>query len=548
MSPSLPSAPRPPAPAAPAAPPAPEQSLAERCLRLEATLRQAEARHEALVEGSPGPVLVHRDGLICYANLACQRLWAGTLVGTDLRDSLQAEDRALVEPPAGGGVTEQPAPIVELRLHLQAGRELVVESQGRSIEFRGHPATLLVLHDVTERRRADEARQLLQLQVAQSQKVDAVARMAGGIGHDFNNLVSVIWAGAAAAQSLLDEKHPAQAELSMTVKAIGRSVDFVRQLLDFSRKSTAAPRLVDLSSSLAATATMLRRLLGETVDLASVHTEPIWPVLVDHGRLDQALAHLAVNGREAAPGHGRLELNLANVTLPAGIGPVSLVPGQYVRLTLSDDGCRLDETTRARIFEPLFTSKTPGAGAGFGLAGVRDTLEEMGGAVTVESRAGAGARFLLFLPRHTDAVPAPLPSPARVASDATARSRGKTVLVVEDEAAALTVVGDLLRRAGYDVLTAPSPTAALAVFKAQGGRVDLLLTDVIMPTLDGDQLARQLMALAPGLRVLYMSGYPADILADRLQATPSAGFLPKPFTPTMLFSQVRRLLDAPLST
>jgi two-component system cell cycle sensor histidine kinase/response regulator CckA len=523
----------------------------EKCRRLEAALRESEHRYQVLVEHNPDPVIVHRDGVIVFANPATARAWGATgaddLVGLDLRLLVHPDDREIAEArllEAGAG---RSVPLMELRLcHPADGRTIVVESQAEPIHYLGAPAVMVVARDITERRRAEVSRLQLQSQFAQAQKMEAIGRMAGGIAHDFNNMLTVILAATEMAQAAVGEDSPAQEELNTVREAALRSAEFARQLLAFSRRSAGTPRPVDLTATLQNSVRMLRRLLGEAVQFDLAMSESPWNVYLDPGRLDQILANLAVNGRDATAGHGNLELRVANVTLLAGAGPKSLPPGQYVRLEFSDDGCGMDEATRARIFEPFFTTKPVGVGTGLGLATVREIIDEMAGAIDVATAPGEGTCFTLYLPRHTESgrqsapVPPVQPLPAR----ANPGARSPVILVVEDDAAALGVVGELLRRSGYDVLTAQSPTAALGLFKARNGKVDLLITDVIMPTQDGDQLARQLVRQTPGLPVLYMSGYPPDILADRLEATPGAGFLSKPFTPTMLHAQVRRLLES----
>ncbi len=523
----------------------------ERCRRLEAALRESEHRYQVLVDHNPDPVVVHRDGVIVFANPAALRAWGVSrpddVVGLDLRRLVDPEDRDLAEARLMDAAAGRSVPLMELRLrHPMDGRTIVVESQAEPVQYLGAPAVMVVARDITERRRAEAARLQLQAQFAQAQKMEAIGRMAGGIAHDFNNMLTVILAATEMAESAAGSDDAVLHELSIVREAALRSAEFARQLLAFSRRSGGTPRPVDLTAILQSTVRMLRRLLGEAVHLDLTMSAAPWTVFLDPGRLDQILANLAVNGRDAMAGHGNLELRVANVMLAPGEGPASLPPGQYVRLDFSDDGCGMDEATKARIFEPFFTTKPVGVGTGLGLATVREIIDEMAGAIVVESAPGAGTCFTLYLPRHTDTghLSAPRPALQPLPARALPGARQPVILVVEDDTAALGVVGDLLRRSGYDVLTAQSPTAAMGLFKARNGKIDLLITDVIMPTQDGDQLARQLVRQCPGLPVLYMSGYPPDILADRLDATPGAGFLSKPFTPTMLHAQVRRLLDS----
>ena len=526
--------------------PAPESfdTLRAEIDRLTAALAACEHRHSVLIEASPTPILLHRQGKIVYLNPAALRLWraksADEVLGRDLRDYIHPNDRALSADRSKDIAAGKSMPVATFRLvHPEDGTEVVVESQASAVTYQGEPAILVMARDVTERRLAEQARLELQARLAQAQKMEAIGRMAGGIAHDFNNMLTVIVSSAELAKATLAPDSPAQRELTSVLDAARRSTEFARQLLAFSRKRGGLPQKVDFTSAIPATVSLLRRLLGDGVLIRTDLDESIWPVFLDPGQLDQILANFAVNARDAMGGAGHVKLSARNVTVRPADATSELEAGDYIRVDFADDGCGMDERTLQRVFEPYFTTKPAGIGTGLGLSTVRDIIGGLGGAVSVTSRLARGTCFTVHFPRHDP--------PARVATQAATRLSpvAGRILVVDDDPTTLETVAQMLRHEGYIVFTAASPDAALGMWDAQGRRFDLLLTDVVMPSLDGDQLAPRLVAQTPTLKVLYMSGYPADLLTERLQSLPGAGFLPKPFTSGVLSVHVRRLLDAP---
>jgi CheY-like chemotaxis protein len=364
--------------------------------------------------------------------------------------------------------------------------------------------------------------------------MEAIGRLAGGVAHDFNNLLTVIHGSC----EMLDA-HPAcppeLAELLDMIRgAAERGSALTRQLLAFSRRQVLLPRPVQLNDLLTNLEKLLRRLIGENVALTTDLAADLGCTLADPGQLEQVVMNLVVNARDAMPGGGTIALTTRNVDLPGAAGPA---PG--VMLAVADTGHGMDEDTRRHIFEPFFTTKEPGKGTGLGLATVYGIVQQSGGFLRVDSRVGRGTTFQVFLPRAAAAgaaTEAPRPRAERGGA-------GETVLVVEDEDPLRAMVREILRRDNYEVLEARDGADALRVWEQAGGPVDLLLTDVAMPRMSGHDLADRLSRAAPGLKILYMSGYPRDVPYQQSLAEAGRPFLQKPFTAALLTATVREVLD-----
>lgn len=390
-----------------------------------------------------------------------------------------------------------------------------------------------VLRDITARRQLEE-------QFRQAQKMEAIGRLAGGVAHDFNNLLTVIngYSELMLAGTSTDDR--SRGPLSAIHDAGERAARLTEQLLAFSRKSMVEPRLVDLNQLVVESAKLIRRLIGEDIDL-SVLTDPVpVHVVLDPGQLEQVLMNLAVNARDAMPVGGQLTIATRAIEIRAGteISHTGLAPGQYASLRVTDTGCGMSSEVRDKIFEPFFTTKGVGKGTGLGLAVVHGVVQQSGGTITVESAVGAGTSFHILLPAVVDTTSGVRPK------DASVVPRGdETVLVVEDEDAVRTLVQVALEGHGYSVIAASGGNQARELLLNYSGKVDLLVTDVIMPEISGRELALSLRASRPELRVLYMSGYTDDEL-DRhgLQGT-TEQFIQKPFTPLGLARKVREILD-----
>jgi signal transduction histidine kinase/CheY-like chemotaxis protein len=401
------------------------------------------------------------------------------------------------------------------------------------------PPDMVLLHaeDVTEQRQNEE-----QLRVAH--RMESVGRLAGGIAHDFNNLLTVIINHTAFAAKDVGKEDPLQADLAEIGKAAERAGLLTRQLLAFSRKQVLKPQVLDLNKIVGGMEEMLRRLLGEDIDLAVVLAVGLGKVMADPGQIEQVVMNLAVNARDAMPDGGKLTIETAYVELDDAYSSqhVGMKPGPYVMLSVSDTGCGMDERTRARLFEPFFTTKQTGKGTGLGLATVYGIVKQSGGDIWVYSEPGHGTTFKVYLPHELSAK-----ETGERASQLTTDAVGtETILVVEDEDAVRNLAKRILERAGYTVLTAANGGEALVICGKQQGSVGLVLTDVVMPGMNGKELADRLARLYPNLRVLYMSGYTDDAIVHRGVLAPGTHFIGKPFNAADLTRMVREVLDEPM--
>jgi len=390
--------------------------------------------------------------------------------------------------------------------------------------------------EVTERKRLEQ-------QLRQAQKMEAVGRLAGGVAHDFNNMLTII-----SGYSGLLIEHPGIIEplrgyVEEIRSASGRAASLTRQLLAFSRQQVLAPRVLDLNSVVSNIQKMLKRLIGEDIDLVTALGESLWPIMADPGQLEQVLLNLAVNARDAMPEGGVVTIETANVKMDAASAQAHfpLKPGPYVLLTFSDTGVGMDAETQARIFEPFFTTKEIGKGTGLGLAMVYGIVKQSGGYIWVYSDVGKGATFKIYLPRT--AVEVDDPSSGRGRADA---QRGtETLLLAEDDDSVRELVRNVLRENGYKVLEASRGEEALELSELFAGKIDLLVTDVVMPQMNGRELARRLLEQRPQLKVLYISGYADNSVFYPGGLDAGGAFLQKPFTPEALARKVREVLGGP---
>jgi PAS domain S-box-containing protein len=432
------------------------------------------------------------------------------------------------------------------------GEPCLFESQadalGKTFEVKAFsPAPLqfaCIFTDITERRRAETERAKLEHQLRQAQKMESVGRLAGGVAHDFNNMLGAILGHAELAMDQLAPGQPAYEDLVGVQAAARRSADLTRQLLAFARRQTVAPRVLDLNETIAGMLKMLQRLIGEGIHLRWLPEADLWPINLDPSQIDQVLANLCVNARDAIAGVGTLTIETSNVSFDAEYCEVhpGYLPGDYLCLAVSDDGCGMDQETQALIFEPFFTTKELGRGTGLGLSTVYGIVKQNQGLLTVYSELGKGTTFNIYLPRHATA-PKADEAPARPPPP-----RGQeTILVVEDEPAILAITVRMLERLGYTVLSATSPGLALQLASERTTPIDLLITDVVMPEMSGRDLALRLHPIQPWLRRLYMSGYPANVIAHQGVLDEGVDFIPKPFSSGDLAFKVREALaSAPL--
>ena len=424
------------------------------------------------------------------------------------------------------------------------GSTIWTEITAAVIDHKGRQAILSIIRDISERHAAEEALRDSQEQLLQSQKMEAVGRLAGGIAHDFNNLLTAI---KGFTELLLldfdqhDPRHPFVIEIQ---GAANRAAALTRQLLAFSRKQVLQPRVLDLNAAVADIDKMLRRLLGEDVELETVHGAGVARVKADPSQIEQVLVNLAVNSRDAMPSGGRIRIRTSNAVLTADQIPAhsEATPGSYVELAVTDTGSGMTPEVQARIFEPFFTTKGKGKGTGLGLSTVYGIVQQSGGLMQVESAVGEGTTFRVYLPAVHDAADIATARPARDDRPVTGH---ETVLLVEDEAAVRVLVRRVLDRNGYRVLEAESGVQAVQLIQGNSEKIHLLLTDVVMPGMSGPELASRLAGANPDMRVLFMSGYTDEAIVHHGVLDPGIALLEKPFTPEVLLRKLREILDAP---
>jgi PAS domain S-box-containing protein len=400
---------------------------------------------------------------------------------------------------------------------------------------------LLAFRDSSERRRSQEHLRQSEEQHRQSQKMEAIGQLAGGVAHDFNNLLTIITGYSEMLLNRLPAADSSRELIREIHKAGERAASLTRQLLAFSRKQVLAPVVLDLNEVVQEMEKMLRRLIGEDIELATVLDSKLDLVKADPGQIEQVIMNLAVNARDAMPVGGKLFIETVNVDLDELYQETQaeIPAGTYVTLSVSDTGCGMDEATKARVFEPFFTTKGPGKGTGLGLATVYGIVKQSGGYIFVDSELGNGTAFKIFLPP----VPAEKATKKSRISSFRAPRGNETLLLVEDEHAVRALARDALQSYGYQVLEASQGAEAIRLVEKQKGTIHLLVTDVVMPQLGGRQLVDKLHALQPGMKILYLSGYTDDAVVRHGLMEGEAAFLQKPFTPVILAHKVREVLD-----
>ncbi len=408
---------------------------------------------------------------------------------------------------------------------------------------------IAVFRDVSDRKRTEAELRASEAQLRQAQKMEAVGQLAGGIAHDFNNLLTAICGYSMLALSQLPQDHPMRGDLQEILKAGERAASLTHQLLAFSRKQVLAPKLLNLNAVVSGLDKMLRRVIGEDIDLVSACAPDLGAVKADPGQLEQIILNLAVNARDAMPRGGKLTIETANCELDQQYAHehIGVRPGAYVLLSVTDTGVGMDAATQSHVFEPFFTTKEKGKGTGLGLSTVYGIVQQSGGHVAIYSEVGRGTSVKIYLPRSAEpadtlakpSVPAPAPAPPHGT---------ETILLAEDEEPVRRLTRDILTGLGYTVLTAIDGIDALQVMKEHDGPIHLLITDVVMPRMGGPELAHRLVELVPGIGVLFLSGYAADAIAHQGVLGEEPAFMQKPFTPDALARKTRELLGRPATS
>ncbi len=513
----------------------------------EVALVESEERLRFLVQNSSDSlVIVNADGSQRYVSPAAERITGypiGELQGRTLDTLLHPDDMDAVMAAWNEAVAHPEKTVTVQYRHIHKTNGWVY-SEAIAQSFLAEPAikgVIASVRDITAHKEAEEDNNKLQLQLTQAQKMETVGRLAGGVAHDFNNMLSVILGHTELALSRMDTSQPLFANLQEISRAAKRSADLTRQLLAFARKQTVAPKVINLNDTVEGMLKMLLRLIGEDIDLTWLPGENVGPIKIDPSQIDQMLANLCVNARDAIADTGKVTILTGNAAFDEAYCTTHLdfMPGDYVMLTVSDNGCGMDSETLSHLFEPFFTTKEMGKGTGLGLATVYGIVKQNNGFINVTSTPDLGATFCIYLPRHTAG------DERMVGSEAVKPEvpGHETILLVEDEQMILDVTSAMLDLQGYNVLTALTPGEALRLAQEHGNHISLLMTDVVMPEMNGRDLAKNLMAISPNLKRLFMSGYTADVIAHHGVLDEGVFFIQKPFTMKDLAAKIREVLD-----
>ncbi len=506
--------------------------------RTEQALRESEGKFRALAESAAAAIFISQGDRMVYANAATAHILGVDpqgLLGREFWDFIHPDSRELVRERRevrlrGSEVLSR----YEMKILTAEGKERWIDFTATMVEWEGKPAVLGTAFDVTERKKLEE-------QFRQAQKMEAVGRLAGGIAHDFNNLLGVIIGysellletpavGDPAVRRKIDEIH----------KAATRAASLTRQLLAFSRQQVLEPRVLSVNTVVAEMEKMLRRLIGEDIELVTRLDDGLGLVKADPGQLEQVLMNLAVNARDAMPRGGRLLLQTSNVDVDETMARqrATFKPGRYALLSVSDTGVGMEDEVRAHLFEPFFTTKEKGKGTGLGLATVYGIVKQSGGYIWVYSEPGRGSTFKIYLPRVDETDQEIRPAPVELET----LHGTETVLVVEDEDSLRQLMCEFLGQSGYTVLQAGDATAALAI-AGKHSEIRLLVTDVVLPGRSGRELAEELQKERPDIKVVYVSGYTDDAMLRHGIDDPGVAFLQKPFSRDALLRKVRATLD-----
>ena len=510
--------------------------------RAQAELASSEARFRSIIDGAADVILsMSPAGVIEFASPSTSRLlgWPpDEVVGArafefvhpaDTADTQRALQRVLE------GTDDVPA--LEVRLRAADGswkRVEVLGTLGRSPG--GAPMIVINARDLSERVE-------LESRLLQAQKLESIGQLAGGVAHDFNNILTSILGHVSMARLGAPRDPQLHAELDDIQRSADRAAELTRQLLAFARRQVIEPKVLDLNELVDGMRRLMSRVIGEHIALTTDLSGQLWPIKADPAQLEQAIVNLAINARDAMPGGGRLRLATANVNVSVSEAQAHglSVGGEFVRLVVHDSGLGMDEATRARVFEPFFTTKGLSGGTGLGLAMVHGVVAQSGGGIAVFSAPGAGARFSILLPHHVGPVEV---EPATVAPRVVTPERSATILLVEDEPQVRAVASRVLRSGGFSVIEAANGSEGVEKSANFAGRIDLVLSDLVMPMMSGPMMWATIKRSRPGARIVFMSGFSADTLPDGGTLPSNASFIDKPFTVEALLAKVRSELSA----
>ena len=518
--------------------------------RAEKALEESEERFRTLMDNIDAVAVqgYGPDGTTQYWNAASEKLYGYSqqeAIGRNLLD-------LIIPPEMRGAVAKEMREMAESGQPISSGEMLLMHKDGSRVPVLSHHVIVKVPGreqelfcldvDITERKRAEKEKEKLQSQLNQAQKMESVGRLAGGVAHDFNNMLSIINGYAEITIDMLDPGEPARENIREIYNAGNRSTDIVRQLLAFARQQTISPAKLDLNDTISGMLKMLQRLIGENIELTWHPGNNLWPVKIDPSQVDQIMANLAVNARDAISDVGKLTIETKNVVCGEEYRKAYayFIPGQYIMLAVSDDGCGMETEIQNNLFEPFFTTKETGKGTGLGLSTIYGIVKQNNGFINVYSEPGIGTTFKIYLPRYETNEVYDMPTNTTTEYMPTG---SETILLVEDEPAILEMGREMIERLGYTVLTAKNPNDALRVALEYDGTIELLITDVVMPEMNGRDLSSQLVKNHPGLKTLYMSGYTADVIAHHGVLDEGVQFIQKPFSLRDLAKKVREVIE-----
>jgi PAS domain S-box-containing protein len=500
----------------------------------EERLRESETRHRLLAEATIEGILIHKNGIAVDVNTSLAKMLGydrEKLLNKNILEMVHEEDRETVH----ANMARDYVPPHVIRMAGKNGKYFFAELEARNLMEQGKMLRVTAIRDVTERLALEE-------QFRQAQKMESIGRLAGGVAHDFNNMLGVILGCAEMAMDKTSPDSPVGEYLRQISTAAGRSAEITKQLLAFARKQTISPKVLDLREVIEGVLKMLRRMIGEDVSLVWMPASNLWHVRMDVTQIGQILANLCVNARDAISGVGKVTIGAHNDTLEDSFcASRDALPGDYICLSVSDDGCGMTGEILDRIFEPFYTTKEVGKGTGLGLATIYGIVRQNNGIIDVQSEPGMGTTFRIYLPRHA----AQPDADSKENSDAVRPRGDETVMLVEDEPILLNIAQAMLKQLGYRVLAAPSPVGALRLAGEHPGTIDLLMTDVILPEMNGRELADRMLSFYPEMKILFNSGYSADVIAHHGVLLDDTFFLQKPFSREALAIKIRETLNHP---
>jgi PAS domain S-box-containing protein len=507
----------------------------------EIALKESEERFKALHNASFGGIAIHDKGIILECNKGLSTITGYSydeLIGMNGLMLISDDTREKVVHNINIGYEKS----YEAKGVRKNGEVYPLRLEARNIPYKNKDVRVVEFRDITETKRAAYEKENLENQLRQAQKMEAVGRLAGGVAHDYNNMLSVIIGHTEMALALTDPSLPVYADLEEIMSAGKRSANLTRQLLAFARKQEVVPKIFDLNKTVNEMINMLKQLIGEDIQLIWEKNNQFYPIKIDPSQFDQILANLCLNARDAIEGVGTIIIKTKKISVDEKFCEThaEAIPGTYICLMVSDNGKGMDKITLSNIFEPFFTTKSVGKGTGLGLATVHGIVKQNNGFIIVWSEPDKGTSFKIYFPYELEnEIPQKKSNPG-----IDCPGGQETILLVEDEPSILNMIKKMLIRLGYNVLSASSPGSAMDLAKNHRNLIHLLITDVIMPEMNGRDLAENIVLLNPDLKCLFMSGYTADIIADHGVLDAHISFIQKPFSHEELAVKIREMMDS----